>query len=147
MAAEVAKMRRSECPEVAPGDRKVSRVEWPRLARSQPQVPVQAGGDRRLLHRPCGQRRIPALGAYPGMNLANRAQRAAPDPLASFPDARIGMALVSHLRGHTRLFSNAGHLPRLPEIVRERLFTIDMLAGTHGHRGYIGMEMIRRRAE
>ena len=60
MATEVAQIRAAEGPEVPPGNRKISRVKWPRLARPQPQVPIQAGRGRQLLLRAAGERGVPA---------------------------------------------------------------------------------------
>src|SRR5207302_2946693 len=51
VATEVAQVGAAKRPEVPPGHGEIRRVKWARLARPKPQVPVQAGGDRRRLLR------------------------------------------------------------------------------------------------
>ncbi len=72
---------------------------------------------------------------------------AVPDQLASLADEIAGVTLIAHLRGHTGFLRDARDLPRLPDVVRERLLAIDMLLQSHRTNAHVGVQMIGRRTE
>src|SRR5439155_23254936 len=121
MAGEVAERRAAEAPEVAPGDREVGGMKRPRLARPEPEVPVEALRNRHRLGGPAGERRVPPLRPDPGVHFADRPDRAAPEPLAGLSDSLRRMPLIAHLRGDFGLFGDLGHTASLPNVMRQRL--------------------------
>ncbi len=120
----------AEVPHPAPDKRGVLPAEGPRGPRAQPEVPVESGGlGRGPLARPgvLGRPRI----AAPGVHRAHGADRAVLDPLdcLAMPFARA--AVVAHLRRHPGLLGDARHEACLPDVVREGLLAVDVLASLH----------------
>src|SRR5206468_8062561 len=99
-----------------------------------PQVPIHAGGKRRGITwprdalRPIFVEQAVAGPIGPDVGFVNRADDAGPDQLAHLARLARGLAGVAHLGGKFGFARRLGHLPRLPDVVRERLFAIYMLA-------------------
>ena len=134
MAAEVLDVRAAEVPEIAPRHREVGGAERARLARPEPEIPVQAGGDERRLGRTARQRRIPPAGRHPRVHLAHRADDPRLYQLDRLPHPVARVALISHLRRHAGLLRHPRNEAGLADVVGQRLLAVDVLAGSH--RGY-----------
>src|SRR5882762_499286 len=115
-------------------------MKWPRWGWPKPQIPVQSSGHRlhfrRALCNPddvtmpfCVGLALPSPGARdPNMRLRDWTNRAA---LKEFHRAMIifvSVNLNAHLRCHFSFRRRFTNLARLPDVVRERFFAIDMLA-------------------
>ena len=81
------------------------------------------------------------------MDFTHIANRPIPDHLTGLADEVAGVALVPQLGRHAGLFRHPGHLARLPDVVGERLFAIDMFALAHRRYANISVQVIGRGAE
>src|ERR1035437_6020451 len=102
-----------------------------RFPRPEPQIPVHPFGDRLRRRLAAENLLIPTAGIGPGMDFTHIANRPIPDHLTGLADEVAGVALVPQLGRHAGLFRHPGHLARLPDVVGERLFAIDMFALAH----------------
>src|ERR1044071_7197627 len=140
MTAKIAHGAAAEIPPAIPlWPGKVDVTEWPLRDRSQPEVPVQRGGNggrdlRPLRHENdvfVALRRLPGLQTpgprNPYVTFTHRPDRPA---LHEFDDPPIvfrGMDLCPHLRGHTRIGGSFTNDPHFPDRMREGFLTVDML--------------------
>ena len=139
--AEVAHGAVAEIPPAIPlGTGEIDLVERPRLRRPEPKIPVEPLGDRRGIGRPLEHRddvaiflgvglRLPAPGATdPDVRLGDVADRAGLDQLDDAAVVVAGVNLRSHLRRDLRLGRGLANDPRFPDVVRQRLFAVNMFA-------------------
>src|SRR5687767_6019691 len=94
VTTKIAERTAAEGPKIAPRYRRVSRMKRSRLARSKPQVPVDAGRYRRRLFRAAAQCWIPAARFNPRVDFAYRANCAIPNPLTRLANALTRMKLI-----------------------------------------------------
>ena len=81
------------------------------------------------------------------MDFPDVANRAGPQPFARLPNAVARVALIAHLGRQSGFLGDSGHQAGFPDVVRQRLFAIDVLAVAHRKDGDVGMQMIRRGAQ
>ena len=109
--------------------------------RAAPEVVVDRGGHRR--------RRVDLADSRPGAvndgaGRADRAKLTAVEVLECLVECRAGSALRAHL-DHAAVLSGRGdHLPAFPDIVRQRLFHVDVFARLARPHGGQGVPMVRR---
>src|SRR4029077_6852807 len=72
---------------------------------------------------------------------------AVPDQLTSLADEIAGVTLIAHRGGNAGFLRDTRGLPRLPDVVRERLLAIDMLFEAHRADAHVGVQMIGSGAE
>ena len=147
MAKEIPNGRGAKVPEIAPAYRIILRAVGAHFARPKPQIPIHPVWHRFLWWPARQVLLVPAGSVRPGVDFTNISQCARPNDFARFANKIARMPLVAHLRGHTRFLGNFGNLARLPYVMRQRLFTIDMFALAHGPGANVGVQMIRRRAQ
>ncbi len=149
MAADVAQRAGAEIEPAPPYERLIDRLALelallvgvqvgPRGRRPQPYVPIQAGRNRIGAGRSNAALRPPeSLGNAgpigPNVHLLDVADRAGPDPLAQPPPGFGLAALVAQLRSHLMLPGGQGELAGFVDVVRERLFAVDVLAELDRH--------------
>src|SRR5208283_1943319 len=97
----------TEIPPTPPAERSIDLMIGPPSRRAEPQVPVERGGQRRLILRSLDslrpiQRQFAAMRGPigPDVRLAHGADGAVLDPLGHQSVALEGHALVAHLRGN-----------------------------------------------
>ena len=148
VAAEVAEPAAAEVLPVAPFERRVGVFHVGPYGRgAEPEIPVQRGGRRGVFvlrgpHFEAGE--LVAFVPDPRMHRADAPDHSRAQQLhrrAVFPRA---VDLVAHLRDDPRLFRREPHLPRLPDGVRERLLTIDVLPRAHGGEGDARVPVVGR---
>ena len=125
----------------------IRRVKIPQLARPDPQIPVHPRRHCLRLRRLRQQGRIPSFRADPRIDLPHLADRAGVEMLDGLADAHRRVPLIAELGRHARLLRDPRDLPRLPNIMRERLLTIHVLPCPHRPDRHIRMQMIRRRTQ
>src|SRR5208283_13959 len=76
VAAEVAHRPRAERPEIAPRDRCIGRMERSGLARTEPQIPVEAGWYFDTTFGPARKRLVETSRVYPDMDFMDGADHA-----------------------------------------------------------------------
>ena len=141
VAAEVAHRAVAEIPPAIPlGPGQVDVVERPRRRRTEPQVPVDAGGNGvhglgAVLHEHdvlellgLGLGGVPAPGArHPDVALADRADGAGLHELDDAAVVVAGVDLRAHLRDDAGLRGGLADDARLLDVVGERLLAVDVL--------------------
>ena len=83
-----------------------------------------------------------AAAGVPDMDLANGPQRAGPEDLDGPAERLGGGALVAHLGGDLALCGQLPQRAALAEVVGQRLFAEDVLAGPHRGRGDDGVGVV-----
>src|SRR5260221_14292453 len=128
-------------PPAPPVVRRVFRMIGTHLARTLPQVPIEPGGNRRSVDGPASVVH-PGAGVAPGMDFADRADGAIPNPFHRGANCFPRMALIAQLGSHAGFFGDLRDLARFPDIMGERFFAIDMLARLHAGDGNVSVEVI-----
>src|SRR5438876_7910836 len=85
MTDEIAYRAAAKSPKIAPLHRGVRGVIRARLARPEPQVPIESGRHWRGFRRASCQRLVPSAGSYPGMDLPHRTDCIGPNPFTGLP--------------------------------------------------------------
>ena len=130
MAGHVAHRAGAEVLPRAPAERVIRRVVRAHGRRADPQIPVQAIGNRRRVSRP-GHPLRPDRTVGPAVHLADRADGPGGDPFLHQPQPLFRVALVAHLGDDLVLPGGLGQRTRLADRPRERLLHVHVLAKLH----------------
>ena len=153
VATDIAQGAGAKIPPAAPDERLIDRFPLklaffvgvqvrPGGRWSKPGVPIQTGWRRIGACRPVSALRPPemlgnARPIGPNMGLLDIADGAGPNPLAQPPPAFALAAVVAHLRGDFMFPGRQGKQPGFADVVRQRLFAVNVLAQPNGrHRGH-----------
>ena len=109
--------------------------------RAEPEVPVQALGDRRFRDR--AARRVAVDAALDGLDLADAAGADQLDRQAEHA-AEIGSLLAAGLQDAAGVLDRLLDRQRLGDGQRQRLLAVDVLAGLEGLDGDLGMPVVGR---
>ena len=149
--AAVAHHADAEVPPAAPDFRMIGGVVGPMRGRTEPEVPVEfvrkgrgVGGPGSPLGTPGGMAPGVVGKVAPGIDLADLADGAVPNPFADEADAFAGVALVAHLSGEFALARGLGQGAGLVDIVSERFLEVNVFAGLEGGQGDDGMGVVGR---
>ena len=141
MTAKVSYDATAESPPCPPVRRQVTGVIRAFSGWSEPEVPGQGLGHRRLVCRPL-LRSIAAI--KPQVGFTDLANRAAPNQLDGATQAIFGAALVAHLGDDLVLERGLAHYSRFMHRAGEGLFTINMFAPLHRCHGGHGVRVVGR---
>src|ERR1035441_9849782 len=141
MTAKVSDDAAAEGPPGPPGPRQVTGVIRAFGGGSEPEIPRQRLGHRRMV-RWAFLRSIAAI--KPDVGFADLANDAAPHQLDRATQAITGAALVPHLGYDFVLERGLTHYSRFMHGAGEGLFTIDMFAALHGRHGGHGVSVVGR---
>ena len=145
VTAHVAQCAGAEIAPAAPICRHVGRAVRSLVNRAEPQIPIQCRRHRRRIGRAADALLPQPAGAIgPHMNFAHFTDQAGLDPFVREARSFAGVALIAHLRGDARRMRGLGQFAALVQRVRQRLLTINVLAGANGRHRCDGMNMIRR---
>ena len=148
VATHIAQGAGAKIPPAAPDERLIDRFPLklaffvlvqvrPFGRRSKPGVPIQTGRHRIGACRPVSALRPPemfgnACPIGPNVGLLDIADCAGPNPLAQPPPAFAFPAVVAHLRGDFMFPGSQGQQPGFADVVRQRLFAVNVFSQPNG---------------
>src|SRR5205085_3271671 len=110
---------------------------------AEPCLPIQVTGNGFGLRLDFGTLRPVFAGPVrPGVDFGDVADLAAPDDFGAFAGAGVGVALITHLRGHAVFRGGGRELLGLPNGTGEGFLAVDVFAPGHGPHGGGGVHVI-----